>query len=87
MGRSIDVDNDNDDLTVIGAGHSSCAAAITCAEAGLRVPVMEPTQFPCYRLGEILHPGAGIDLEQLGILEEIEAAGFLRHAVHRIRWS
>ena len=76
MGRSIDVDNDNDDLTVIGAGHSSCAAAITCAEAGLRVPVMEPTQFPCYRLGEILHPGAGIDLEQLGILEEIEAAGF-----------
>lgn len=60
--------------------------AIACAEAGLRVAVLEREHFPRDLPGETLHPGIEPLLRRLGVLEQVLAGSFLRHEGHWVRW-
>jgi flavin-dependent dehydrogenase len=64
---------------IVGAGPAGCAAAISCAQAGLPVLILEADLFPRDRPGESLHPGVEPLLSQLGVLEAVLSAGFVRH--------
>ena len=74
------------DVVVVGGGPAGSSAAISCAEAGLRVALLERESFPRDLPGETLHPGVEPLLHQLGVLETVLAAGFLRHEGHWVRW-
>jgi flavin-dependent dehydrogenase len=75
------------DVLIIGAGPGGSAAAIQCARAGLSVTLIEREEFPRERRGETLHPGVEPLLQQLGVFEEIVAAGFLRHEGNWVTWN
>lgn len=68
------------DLLVIGAGPAGCAAAIRGHQLGLRVLVIEAARTQRPVPGETLHPGIECIFQQLGIYEQIQKAGFLRHS-------
>jgi flavin-dependent dehydrogenase len=75
------------DVIVLGAGPAGTATAIVCAEAGLRVVLIERRSFPRSAPGETLHPGVLPLLRRLGAEDDILAAGFLRHRGHFVRWD
>jgi flavin-dependent dehydrogenase len=75
------------DVAIIGAGPAGCAAAISAAQAGLRVVLVERLSFPRHRPGETLPPGVEPLFKQLGVWEEIESAGFIRHPGQRVAWE
>jgi len=79
--------NGESDAAIIGAGPAGCAAAIQLAKAGLRVVLIEASEFPRHRPGETLHPGAEPLFEKLGVADAVNAAGFVRHRGNRIRWE
>jgi flavin-dependent dehydrogenase len=66
------------DVIIIGGGPAGSCAATRCATRGLHVILLERERFPRDRPGESLHPGFESLLEQLGVLEAVVAAGFLR---------
>ena len=66
------------DVIIIGGGPAGSCAAIRCAERGLHTILLERELFPRDRPGESLHPGFETILEQLGVLDAVLAAGFLR---------
>jgi flavin-dependent dehydrogenase len=67
------------DVAIIGAGPAGCAAAIRARQARLRVVVLEANPAPKAVPGETLHPGILPLFKQLGLLEQVLAAGFRRH--------
>ena len=75
------------DVVVIGGGPAGCAAAILCAQQGLRVTLLEAKAFPRHRPGETLHPGVEPVLRQLGAFDAVLAAGFPRHTGNWITWA
>jgi flavin-dependent dehydrogenase len=77
---------DNLDVVVVGGGPGGSAAAISCAQAGLTVALLEQACFPRNRPGETLHPGVEPILEKLGVWDAVQEAGFSRHAGHYVEW-
>lgn len=75
------------DVLVIGGGPGGCAAAICCALAGLDAVLIEGCLFPRERPGETLHPGIEPLLKQLGVVDRILSAGFLRHKGNWVQWE
>jgi len=75
------------DVIVVGGGPGGCAAAITCAQRGLRVMLLEQATFPRSHVGETLHPGVEPILKQLGVLNDVLAANFVRHAGVWVQWD
>ena len=75
------------DAAIIGAGPAGCSAAITLARSNLHVLLIEASAFPRLRPGESLHPGVEPIFEALGIADQVNAAGFIRHPGHRIVWA
>ncbi|WP_282364961.1 tryptophan 7-halogenase [Pseudomonas sp. PS01297] len=75
------------DVVIVGAGPAGTAAAILCAQRGLRVTLLEQAVFPRARPGETLPPGVEAVLAQLGIAQAINQAGFLRHPGHAVKWA
>lgn len=71
------------DVVVVGGGPAGCAAAIHCAQRGLRVVLLEKTSFPRHRPGETLHPGVEPLLRQLGIPPQ----NCHRHTGHWVHWD
>ncbi|OGR89802.1 MAG: hypothetical protein A2992_09745 [Elusimicrobia bacterium RIFCSPLOWO2_01_FULL_59_12] len=64
------------DITVIGAGPAGSAAAIRLAQSGHRVRLYEKSRFPRPKLcGGFLSPECLLDLDELGVLDPIKAAG------------
>jgi flavin-dependent dehydrogenase len=51
------------------------------------VVVVERSAFPREAPGETLHPGVEPLLRDLGVWQEVLAAGFLRHEGHWVRWE
>src|SRR5437016_2714483 len=74
-------------ILVIGGGPGGIAVAITAAQHGLRVAIVEREAFPRHRPGETLHPGVEPLLRQLGVWQEVERLSFLRHAGTHVTWG
>lgn len=75
------------DVVIAGAGPAGVAAAICCARAGLKVAVLDRERSRRERPGETLHPGMEVLLGELGVLERVLQAGFLRHDGIWVRWD
>jgi flavin-dependent dehydrogenase len=75
------------DVVVIGAGPAGAAAAIFCAQKGLDVVIVEREHFPRDHPGETVHPGIEPLLKQLGVLDDVLAAGFVRHRGNWVKWD
>jgi flavin-dependent dehydrogenase len=75
------------DVIVIGGGPGGAAAAIACAQANLQVLLLEKQPFPREHPGETLHPGIEPLLKQLGVFDQVVAAGFLRHRGTWVQWE
>jgi flavin-dependent dehydrogenase len=76
------------DVAVIGGGPAGAAAAISCAERGLRVRVFERDAAGAERPGETLHPGVEPVLAQLGIDgRRLAAVSGARHEGVWVDWN
>lgn len=64
------------DVAVIGAGPAGALAAALLARRGLDVAVIEREQFPRFCVGESLLPQCMTFLEEAGLLERVNQAGF-----------
>lgn len=64
------------DILVIGAGPAGAMAAALSRRAGLSVRVLEKTRFPRFSIGESMLPQSLVLLEEAGMLEAVERAGF-----------
>ena len=64
------------DALVIGAGPAGAMAAALSRRHGLSVRVLEKTRFPRFSIGESMLPQSLVLLEQAGMLEAVERAGF-----------
>jgi halogenation protein CepH len=65
------------DVVVIGGGPGGSTAATMLARQGWRVVLLERERFPRPHVGESLLPATLPVLDELGVLPEVEAAGFL----------
>jgi flavin-dependent dehydrogenase len=77
----------NCDVVVIGSGPAGAAAAIAAAQLGLEVILLEAQAFPRSHPGETLHPGVEPLLQQMGVLNSVLSAGFLRHTGNWVQWE
>lgn len=75
------------DVLIIGGGPSGCAAAIACAQAGLRTTLVERDAHTRDRPGEALHPGVEPLMRELGVDEGLHAATRARFAGVWIAWN
>lgn len=75
------------DVIVIGGGPAGATAAGLLAKAGRSVLVLEKERFPRYHIGESLVPGVMPVLEELGVRETVEGAGFLHKHGTTLRWG
>lgn len=66
------------DVVVIGAGPAGAVAAALARRRGLSVRMLEKTQFPRFQIGESLLPQCMNVLEQAGMVEAVDRAGFQR---------
>jgi flavin-dependent dehydrogenase len=80
-------DVSNPDVLVVGSGPAGSATAIWCALQGLRVVLIERELFGRSHPGETLHPGVEPLLKQLGVIEPVLQAGFLRHTGNWVQWE
>ncbi len=72
---------------IVGSGPSGTSAAITLAQMGLPVVILDREKFPRHHPGETLHPGIEALLKQLGVAEQIHSANFLRHPGNWVKWE
>ena len=75
------------DLVVVGGGPAGAAAAITGADAGLSVVLLEASGQPRPRPGETLHPGVEVVLRELGAADAVAERDWVRHAGHWVEWG
>ena len=75
------------DVLIVGSGPAGASTAIHCAQAGLNVAILERLEFPRHRPGETLHPGIEPLLDQLGVIEQVRAANYLRHEGNWVEWG
>ena len=69
-------DPEQREILVIGGGPAGSVAATTLARRGFDVVLLERERFPREHIGESLLPASMPVLEDLGVLPQIEAAGF-----------
>ena len=77
----------NADVLIVGGGPAGSAAAIGCAEGGLKIVLCEREAFPRERAGEALHPGVESLLKQLGVADRLEAVTGARFEGAEIDWA
>jgi FAD-dependent halogenase len=75
------------DVVVLGGGPGGSSVASLLAKAGRKTLLLERELFPRYHIGESLVPAIWYVLEQLGVRQKIDAAGFGKKAGATIRWG
>ena len=66
------------DILIIGAGPSGCAAAITAIKAGLSVTLVDKCQFPREKTcGDGLATDSQVILKSLNLYDKVKSSGFL----------
>ncbi len=66
------------DAVIIGAGPAGSTAATYLAKAGRKVLLLEKEKFPRFHIGESLLPYNREVFEELGVLDELKSAGFMK---------
>jgi len=66
------------DVIIIGAGPAGATAAAALCSSDLSVMILERSRFPRFVIGESLLPQCMDVLQEVGLLEAVEAAGFQR---------
>lgn len=66
-------------ILVLGAGPAGSSCAIQLLKAGHAVSIIDRTELPRHAPGETLHPGIEPLLKQLGALDDVLNADFIRH--------
>lgn len=72
-----EADNKDYDAIVIGGGPAGSSYAITLARSGYSVLILEREKFPRFHIGESLLTYTSDVLEQLGLLDQVLAGGFV----------
>lgn len=68
--------NPNPKILIVGAGPAGTSAAIRLAQKGFRIALIEREKFPRHKLcGEFISPECFAHFRELGILDEMLAAG------------
>jgi flavin-dependent dehydrogenase len=75
------------EVLIVGGGPAGCAAAIACAQAGLRTTLVERDAQGRERPGEALHPGVEPLLRELGVAEGLHSATRARFPGVWIAWN
>lgn len=75
------------EVLIVGGGPSGCAAAIACAQAGLRTVLIERDAESRDKPGEGLHPGIEPLLRELGAADALHAATRARFAGVWVGWG
>ena len=75
------------DAVIIGGGPGGSTAATLLAMRGWRVALLERERFPRPHVGESLLPASMPVLEELGVLDKVEAAGFPRKWGATMLWG
>ena len=75
------------DVVVIGGGPAGSTAATMLARKGWSVRLFERERFPRERIGESLLPASMPILEELGALEAVQQAGFLKKYGATMVWG
>ncbi len=75
------------DLVIVGGGPAGSAAAIAARSYGLSAVLFERTAAAALRPGEAAHPGIEPLLVQLGVMDAVQKAGFLRYEGHWVKWG
>ena len=65
------------DAIIIGGGPAGSVAGTYLARAGMRVLIVEKERFPRFHIGESLMPVANSVLQEIGVWEQVERAGFV----------
>lgn len=66
------------DVAIMGGGPAGATAATVLARAGRSVRLFEREVFPRFQIGESLLPAGNAVLREIGVWDQIEAAGFVR---------
>ena len=77
MSSNVPQGNEAADVVVIGGGPAGSTVATMLARKGVRTLLLERERFPREHVGESLLPASIPVLDDLGVLPEVERAGFL----------
>ncbi|KKL67992.1 hypothetical protein LCGC14_2129420, partial [marine sediment metagenome] len=64
------------DVVIIGSGPAGSLCGIECRKKGMSVLCIEKEEFPRFHIGESLTGNAGQIIRDLGLADEMNAAGF-----------
>ncbi len=75
------------DVVIVGGGPAGAAVGLALARLSIRTQILERLPFPRFRIGESQPPKVIPLLQFLGVLEQVDAAGFVRMDGNTVRWG